>query len=336
MITFANVTYSIYIALIVFIVLVFYTVYIVWKRRVLYRLFAREQMRIILRGIASAGIFREILICISIVLAGFILLRPQWGERIREVKKEGVDMLVAMDVSMSMFAQDVSPNRFSRARDAVKLIAESLRGDRIGLILFAGDSFLQCPLTDDIGAFMMFLDSVGNESIRLQGTDIGGAIDEAQRVFSRKRNTSRILVIITDGEDHEGRVMDAVERFRELEVRIYAVGVGKGRGDLIPLKVNGSSDDMYLKGLDGKLVRSRKHSELLKRISRETGGDYIDITDSISGIYQILDAISALARNEYGSRVIKERKEQYQIFTMILILLLSIEIMIPERRRRKK
>jgi Ca-activated chloride channel family protein len=336
MITFANITYIIYIALIVFIVLVFYAVYIVWKRRVLNRLFTREQMRIILRGIASAGMFREILICISVVLAGFILLRPQWGERVREVKKEGVDMLIAMDVSMSMFARDVSPDRLSRARDAVKLIAESLRGDRIGLILFAGDSFLQCPLTDDIGAFMMFLDSVGNESIRLQGTDIGGAIDEAQRVFSRKRNTSRILVIITDGEDHEGRVMDAVERFRGLEVRIYAVGVGRGSGDLIPLKVNGSSDDMYLKGHDGKLVRTRKRSELLKRISRETGGDYIDINDSLSGIYRILDAISTLAKNEYGSRVIKERREQYQLFTMILIVILSIEIMVPERRRRKR
>jgi Ca-activated chloride channel family protein len=336
MMTFANTKYSIYIALVVFIVLVFYTVYVLWKRRALTRLFAREQMRFMLKGIASAGIFREILLFVSILLAGFILLRPQWGERVREVKKEGVDMMIAMDVSMSMFARDVSPNRLSRAKDAVKLIAESLKGDRIGLILFAGDSFLQCPLTDDIGAFIMFLDSVDNDSIRVQGTNIGGAIDEAQRVFSRKRKTSRILVIITDGEDHEGRAVDAVERFKDLEVRVYTVGVGRGIGDLIPLQVNGSSGDMYLKGLDGKLIRTRKKTDLLRRISRETGGDYVDITDSMSGIYRILDATSELTKNEYGSRVVKERKEQYQIFTIILIVLLSVEIMVPVRRRKKE
>lgn len=334
MITFANITYSIYIAIVVFIVLVFYTVYVLWKRRALSRLFSPEQMELMLRGNASS-IFRELLLFASILLAGFILLRPQWGERVREVKKEGVDMMIAMDVSMSMFAQDVSPNRLGRAKDAVKLLAESLKGDRIGLILFAGDSFLQCPLTDDIGAFMMFLDSAGNDSIRVQGTNLGGAIDEALRVFSRKRKTSRILVIITDGEDHEGRAVDAVEQFRDLEVRIYTVGVGRG-GNLIPLQANESSGDMYLKNRDGKLVRTRKQPELLRRISRETGGEYVDITDSLSGIYRILDALSALAKNEYGARVVKERREQYQIFTIVLVVLLSVEIILPGRRRKKE
>jgi Ca-activated chloride channel family protein len=130
--------------------------------------------------------------------------------------------------------------------------------------------------------------------------------------------------------------VDAVERFKELEVRIYTVGVGRDRGDLIPLQVNGSSGDMYLKGQDGKLIRTRKQPDLLRRISRETGGDYMDITDSLSGIYRILDAISDLTKNEYGSRVVKERKEQYQIFTIILIVLLSVEIMVPGRRRKKE
>jgi Ca-activated chloride channel family protein len=331
MITFGNMKYGLYVALIVGILLILYGIYLLWRWRILSRLFTPEQKLVMLRGRSAVRVVKDALIIVSLIIAGIILLRPQWGERIREVNREGVDVLIALDVSRSMSAQDVSPSRLKRARDTVKLIAECLQGDRIGLILFAGDAFLQCPLTDDIGAFMMFLDSIGHDSVRVQGTDIGRALETARRVFAKRRMTSRVLVVITDGEDHEGKAITAARQFSDLDVKIYTVGIGRNRGEPIPLQ-DSSSGTEYLRDMSGHLVRTQKESGLLREIARETGGFYVDITGNLSGVYRILADLSTLTKNEYGTRVVRERKEQYQIFALLLIIILTGEILLAERR----
>ena len=333
MIVFGNYQYIIYIAAAVAVALGLHVFYIFWKRRIMSLLSLTDAWRSLIRGSRNVSSARHVLIILSIIVSGIVLLRPQWGETTREVRNEGSDVLIALDVSRSMLAQDVAPSRLARAKEAIRWIAESLRGDRIGLILFAGDAFLQCPLTNDTGAFMMFLDSATPDSIPLQGTDFGRVLDEAARVFQKKSLTSKMMVLITDGEDNEGRYDAAVQRLADLDVAVYAVGIGKTSGEVVPLAGDDGSGSAYLRDTGNNLVRSSKNDSLLKQIAAVTRGSYIDITDNLSELGFILQIIDDQQNNQYGSRVIRERKERFQIFAFILAVLLSVEVMLAERKR---
>ncbi|HOW82023.1 MAG TPA: VWA domain-containing protein [Spirochaetota bacterium] len=332
-----NYKYIIYVSLVSFAVLALYVLYLFWRRRALKLLLKNSRVReSLVRGSAAVARAREALIILSILLFAFIFLRPQWGEEVREVNSEGSDVLIALDVSNSMLARDVQPSRLQRAKDAVRWIAESLQGDRIGLVLFAGDAFLQCPLTNDIPAFMMFLDAADPSAIRLQGTDIGRALAEAYRVFEKKRLTSRMLVLITDGEDHEGSAEEAAALFRDLNVSVYSVGIGRDEGEVIPANEDEGSGDNYQHDSSGKLVRTSVNPGLLKKLAAMTGGSYIDITRDFSGLRFILEIIGDQQKNKYGSRIVKERKDRYQIFALILALILAAELALPERESGKR
>ncbi len=331
--TFGSYKYILYIGLISVIVLILHILYFLWRRSTVSRLFKSYGVResILLRTGKILGV-KEILISLSIVFCSICLMLPQWGEIAREVKNEGSDVLIALDVSNSMLARDVKPSRLQRAKGAVKWIATSLKGDRIGLILFAGDAFLQCPLTNDIGAFMMFLESAGPDSIAKQGTDIGRVLQEGFRVFKEKRLTSRIFVLISDGEDHQGWSGQAIESFKELDVSVYTIGVGKESGDFIPTDGDETTEDNYYRDNDGKLIRTKINPGLLKSLAGRTMGSYININDNYSGLKFILEIISDQQKNQYGTRIVKHKKEQYQVFVAILIILLSIELILPERK----
>lgn len=332
--SFGNYKYLIYIALVSFIMLALFIFYLWWKKRAVMHLIKNRNLRnTLLVGSTVRQKITAASVIISIILFSFVLLRPQWGDLVREVNNEGTDLLIALDVSKSMDAQDVSPSRLARAKDAIKVMAESLKGDRAALILFAGESFLQCPLTSDIGAFVMFLNSVNTNSIRLQGTDIGSAIRASLRVFAKRRMTSKILVLITDGEDHEGNYSGEIKKLQELGIAVYTVGIGTQSGDAIPAGDDRSGAG-YFKDDSGKIVQTRKNTGLLKRIADETGGEYLDITDNLSDVYRIMKIISQQEKNQLGSRIVKEKQEQYQIFAFILMIFLSVSIMLPERRSK--
>jgi Ca-activated chloride channel homolog len=333
MFQFGNFKYLVYIATVSGAVLALFVAYLFWKRRAIIMLRRGVAREYLIRGSETMARVRQGLVALAIVLCALVLLRPQWGEVAREVNNEGSDVLIALDVSPSMLARDVSPSRLERAKDAVRWIVESLQGDRVGLILFSGDAFLQCPLTNDYGAFMMFLDAASPDSIYLKGTDIGAALREAHRVFKTKRLTSRILVLITDGEDHEGTAAEAAAEFKEMDVSIYTAGIGRTSGEVIPATGDESATDNYYRDSSGKLVRTRKDVSSLKKIAGVTGGSYIDISDSLSGLKFILEIIGDQHKNKYGTRIIKEPREQYQIFVFILLLALAVELLLPERQK---
>ncbi len=331
--SFGNLEYVVYIVLITLMVAGLYSAYVIWKRRAIRALVTNEPLRkSLLRVSPLRAAVKTLLVMISILLFALVMLRPQWGERTREVRNEGTDLLVALDVSRSMTAKDVAPDRLVRARDAVRMIAESLQGDRAGLILFAGDAFLQCPLTPDMGAFMMFLDAAGPGSVRMQGTDVGAALGAARRVYEKKRLTSKVLVLITDGEDHEGSVMSEAEKLKDMGVSIYTVGVGTRSGGEIPAGGEDESDKSFARDSAGRIITTKKNTGLLEKIARASGGEYLDISGSLSDVYKILRVVSKQEKADFGSRIIKEKKEQYQVFTLILILLLALELLITERR----
>jgi Ca-activated chloride channel family protein len=257
--------------------------------------------------------------CLLLALPLFALaaLGPTRGERSREVENEGADVLIALDVSRSMNAGDVAATRLERAKNAARWIADSLDGGRIGLIVFAGEAFLFCPMTADRGAFLMFLDAAGTDSVNLQGTDIGAVFNEAHRVFKKKPQNSKILVLITDGEDHEGTAFSAVEKFKELGVSVYCAGLGEDEG-------------AFIAGADGNPVKTAKNASFLKKLAGAAGGSYFDISESFSGLRAVISAIDSHKKNHYGSRVLKEPIEYFAPFILPLIFLLALELLLPE------
>ncbi|HDP79481.1 MAG TPA: VWA domain-containing protein [Spirochaetes bacterium] len=281
------------------------------------------------RGSAMVSRLKNALVVLSVALFSFVLLRPQWGELVREERNEGTDLLVAMDVSYSMIARDAGASRLEKAKDAVRLTVGSMKGGRAGLILFSGEAFLQCPLTADVGAFMMFLDAAGTDSIRLKGTSISSALEAAQRVYTRRRMNSRVLVLITDGEDHEGAVMAAARKLSKLDVRVYTLGVGSVSGAELPVPGDGADTGEYYRDTAGKIITSCKNQALLEKIARETGGRYGDITAGLGDVYRVIEALGAGEKNIYGSRIVRERKERYQLFGLVLALLLMLEMALP-------
>jgi Ca-activated chloride channel family protein len=330
MISFLNYDYIAYIFITAAVIIAFHLFYSIWRRMAVRSAIGDSNAaKRIVAGYYSRVLIKEILILFAVIVSALVFLAPGWGERVKETSNEGTDVLIALDVSRSMLATDVDPSRLAKAKSAVKLIAESLTGDRIGLIIFAGDAFLQCPLTNDIGAFMMFLDSVGPDSVQIQGTDMGRMLAEAGRVYQKKRLTSRMLIVITDGEDHEGGVDAEAAKFRDMGVSVYAAGIGRD-GDLIPAD---GEDGSFYRDSSGALVKTGKNEDLLKQLADKTGGFYIDITDNFSGLGRIINLIEGKEKTFYGSKMIKEKIDRTYIFLLILIILLGVEMVIPERKK---
>ena len=332
MIDFGNSQYAVYIIVPAMLVLIFLIVYALWRRRAVSLVLGRNYKKsTLLKGNYKLIFFKEVLTGIAVAAAAVVLLRPMWGEEVKEVEYEGTDVVIALDVSRSMKAGDVSPDRLTKGKDAVRRIAESLKGDRIGLIVFAGDAFLMCPLTSDIPSFLMFLDAADTDSIRVQGTNIPAVLKEGERVFTRKRLTSKMLIIITDGENHEKGIETALKFYRDMGISVYTVSVGAG-GDYIPV-YNGSSAGSLMRDQSGNLVKSIPDREFLKRISSDTGGDFIDISKNLSGLRHIYNEISKQQKQLFGQGIVKEKKERTWIFLLILIFILSSEVLTGERRK---
>lgn len=331
MIAFSNHNYIAYVFIAGSAVIAFHIFYSIWRRMAVKSALSDSgEAKRIVAGLYSRILIKEILIFLAVIVSCFVLLGPGWGEKMRETTNEGTDVLVALDVSRSMLAKDADPSRLEKAKSAVRLIAGSLNGDRIGLIIFAGDAFLQCPLTTDTGAFLMFLDSVSPDSMNVQGTDMGKMLAEAGKVYKKKRLTSRMLIVITDGEDHEGGVDAEAEKFKEMGVSVYTAGIGRN-GDLIPAEGSGDTGSFY-RDSGGSLVKTRKNEDLLKQLADKTGGFYIDITDNFSGLGRILNLIEGKENTYYGSRMVKEKIDRTYIFLLVLIILLALEMFIQERK----
>ena len=331
MISFSNEKYSVYIVLTTLVLLLFFLVYSYMRRRIVRLVSGRHHRKVHFVSGSYSGLFvKEVLLVLAVLSLTIAMLGPQWGREETEKKNEGTDLLVALDVSRSMLAADAGSSRLDRARRAIRLIAESLDGDRIGLVVFSGDAFLMCPLTTDTGAFMMFLDNAGPESITLEGTDMGRMFEEALRVFEKKRLTSRMLVVITDGEDHEGRASAGADRLRDADIAVYTLGVGLDSGEFIPRR---EGDGSYYRDRGGELVRTKSDSGLLKKLSTDTGGKYIDITGSFSGLDVILDAVAGQQERSTGSRRVRQYKDRSWIFILAAVIFMSAEMVIFTTRR---
>ncbi len=276
---------------------------------------------------------KDLILIAALLFMALALIRPQWGFKWQEVKRQGLDILIAVDTSNSMLAEDVKPNRIARAKLAIKDFVKKIRGDRIGLIAFSGTAFLQCPLTADYAGFLLTLQDVDADTIPVGGTSISRAIYTALNSYEGGKGKYKILIIITDGEDLEGGVDEAVERAKQDNVMISCVGIGTPEGELIPLKGEEGKKG-FLKDAEGNVVKTRLDEETMKKIALSTGGVYVRSTGAEFGLDLIYEEkLSKLEKQDFESKMEKQYNERFQIPLAIAFVLLLLEPMLGDRRR---
>ncbi|MEJ6734620.1 MAG: VWA domain-containing protein [Flavobacteriales bacterium] len=267
----------------------------------------------------------------SLILA---LANPQFGSKLEEVKREGIDIMIAIDLSNSMLAQDLPPNRLERAKQSISRMIDRLEGDRIGLVVFAGDAYVQLPITTDYSAAKLFLSTINTEIVPTQGTAIGKAIDLCIKSFDFKNGQSKSIIVITDGENHED---DAIEKAKEANkkgVIIHTIGMGSEEGGPIPLKNNRGQIKSYQKDNNGETVITKLNETMLKQIAASGNGSYIRANSTKSGLDALFNEINKMEKNKIDSKVFTDYKDRFQWLLGFSILLLLIEVILLERKNK--
>ncbi len=280
------------------------------------------------RASTSRGWIKLVFLSLAIFFFAIGLSRPQMGARIKEVEGRGIEIMIAVDVSNSMLAQDYSPNRLERAKLAISRLTDKLREDRIGLIVFAGQAFVQLPVTTDYVSAKMFLNSIDNKTVPVQGTSLSEAINLAIKSFSAEsQDRGRAMILITDGENHEVDPIEAASNARELGISVYTIGIGSVEGKPIPMP-NGE----LLKDKDGNIVVSKLDEKTLIGVAEAGGGKYIRAGNNDFGLEAIVNQIKTMDKQNFKSVVFEDFNEQYMYFFAIALFFFLLDFLITERK----
>lgn len=330
MLYFANTIYLLLIPL-VLLIPVGYAVQRRLRRNRLRRFGDEELVRQLMPSYSGTkGWVRTILTTVALFFFLVGLARPQIGAKLSEHEARGAEIMICLDVSNSMLAEDYSPNRLDRAKLAISRIVDRLQDDRIGLIVFAGSSFVQLPITTDYVSAKMFLNTIDTQSVPIQGTAMGDAIFTALRSFSAQSEKSRAMILITDGENHEDDAVDAARQAAEMGVKVYTIGVGSAQGQPIPM------DGDLLKDREGNIVVTRLDESTLQQVAQAGGGAYVHAGNEEFGLNPIIDDIRKMEDEEFSSVVFEEFDEQYMYFFAIAFALLVLEMLIGDRKWKKQ
>ncbi|MCY3869998.1 MAG: VWA domain-containing protein [Gemmatimonadetes bacterium] len=305
------------------------------KRRALYAFGAPELMNKLASGVSHMrqGI-KSALMCIGFVFLVLALVQPQFGTELELIHRRGVDLVIVLDTSLSMLAEDIKPNRLDRARFEIEGLIDRLEGDRIGLVAFAGYSHVLCPLTLDYGAAKMFLGQADVTSISEQGTAVAEAIHAAIRGFGSRNGKYKALILITDGENHSGDPIAAARAAAEEDVRIFAVGVGTADGELIPIRSGDRID--YLKDAGGKIVKTRLDESTLKEIARVTDGLYVRASGGGIGLQAVHERIAEMEKRDLGTQRYAQYIHRFQWPLAFALLCFVSEALLSDRRRSEE
>ena len=264
----------------------------------------------------------------ALALLIVMLARPQFGTKINNEQRVGIETIIAMDISNSMMAEDITPSRLDRSKMMVENLVDHFTNDKIGLIVFAGDAFVQLPITSDYVSAKMFLSSIDPSMMATQGTDIARAIDMAAHSFTQEEGIGKAIIVITDGEDHEGGALEAAKAAKEAGMRVYVLGVGSTKGSPIPIPGTGD----YMKDNTGNTVMSALNEEMCRQVAQAGGGAYIHVENNSAAQDQLDNELDKLAKKETTSTVYSEFDEQFQAVAILALLLLILEICIFDRR----
>jgi Ca-activated chloride channel family protein len=266
------------------------------------------------------------LLLTALALLIVMLARPQMGTKISHEKRTGIETIIALDISNSMLAEDVSPSRLDRAKMMVENLVDHFTNDKIGLIVFAGEAYVQLPITSDFVSAKMFLSSIEPGLIETQGTDIAAAVNMATHSFTQEEGVGKAVIVITDGEDHEGGALEAAQEAKEKGMRVYVLGIGSSKGSPIPIP--GTSD--YMKDNSGETVMSALNEDMCKQVAAAGGGAYIHVENNSNAQEQLNRELDKLAKKEISSTVYSDFDEQFQAVGILVLLLLIAEICILE------
>ena len=264
----------------------------------------------------------------ALALLIVMLARPQFGTKINNEQRVGIETIIAMDISNSMMAEDITPSRLDRSKMMVENMVDHFTNDKIGLIVFAGDAFVQLPITSDYVSAKMFLSSIDPSMMATQGTDIARAIDMATHSFTQEEGIGKAIIVITDGEDHEGGALEAAKAAKDAGMRVYVLGVGSTKGSPIPIPGTGD----YMKDNTGNTVMSALNEDMCRQVAQAGGGAYIHVENNSAAQDQLDKELDKLAKKETTSTVYSEFDEQFQAVAILALLLLILEICVFDRR----
>lgn len=268
-----------------------------------------------------------------IVLALLIvaLARPQYGAKEQTVKRQGIEVIFALDISNSMLAEDVAPNRLERAKQVLSKLIDQMQDDKVGMVVFAGDAFIQLPITCDYISAKMFLQNISPDLIKTQGTAIGSALQTSVRAFGGESDASRVIILITDGENHEDNAQNIAEQVKTQGIQIIVAGIGKPEGSPIP--VPGTNN--FRKDRNGNVVVSKLNEDMCREIAKAGGGIYVRCDNTNTAMRTIQKEIDTLAKSEIETKIYTDYNEQYQSFVLLALFLLLVDFFIFNRKNKR-
>ncbi len=272
-----------------------------------------------------------LLLALAFMIVG--LARPQFGAKLQKTKRQGVEIIIALDVSNSMMSEDIQPNRLERAKRAISRLTERLSNDKIGLIVFAGDAYVQIPITTDYNSAKMFLSAINTSVVPKQGTAIGAAINLASSSFSPQTETSKAIVVITDGENHEDDAIGSAKTANENGIVVHAIGMGLPQGGPIPVYSGGGQKD-FMRDREGNVIITRLDEKMLQDIALSGSGTYVRANNTEVGINKIFDEVSKMEKTELETRTYSDYNDQFIYFYIVALVLLAIEFLIMERKNK--
>lgn len=321
-----------------FLILIFLlTVFVFWAISRKKKLLARfGDLPLIMKNAPYISFARQrtklVILLLGLVLAVLALARLQFGTHLELLKREGIDIVVALDLSNSMLARDMKPNRMEKAKQEIRGIIERLKGDRIGLIAFAGEGFIQCPLTLDYSAARFLLSAMDNSTVSVQGTSLTSAIEMASKSFNQKERKHKVLLLLTDGEDHEGGAIEAAEAARKEGIKIYTVGIGNPAGEPIPILDRQGQQLGFKKDKNGEVIVSKLDDITLQKIALATGGKYYHASAGEIELDKIFDEINDMEKKELEGTLVTRFDDRYQWPLLLAIFLIAGEFFLSEKK----
>lgn len=305
--------------------------FLVWRKRAI----SRYGDRAVIRGLMPEAstpkmVLKFAFLMVALAFLVLTIAGPQTGSRIEKVKRTGIDLIIALDVSNSMMAEDIKPNRLERAKQAISRLIDRLDGDRIGIIVFAGKAYTQLPITTDYAAAKMFISAINTSVVPVQGTAVGDAIELAVKNFGASKN-NKALIIITDGEDHQGSVLEQAENATQQGVILYTIGMGLPEGAPIPI-YNGNVMTGFRKDGEGNPIVSRLDETLLQQLATIGKGMYVRASNSETGLKQIFDDLNKIQASEIETKQFSDYEARFQYFLALTLLILIIDLFVFERK----
>ena len=308
-----------------------------WRKKAL-KAFGDNELvnRLMINFSKKRKIIKNLLFILMLIFLIIGISNPQIGTKIEEVKREGVDLIIAIDLSNSMMAEDIKPNRLERAKQAISKLIEQLKGDRIGLVVFAGEAYVQLPITTDYSAANLFLSSINSSVVPTQGTEISKAIDLSIESFNIENGQNKAIIIITDGENHDEKAIESAKKSNELGIIIHTLGMGLSKGGPIPIYNNYGTQNGFRKDREGNTIVSKLNENLLIQIANAGKGKYTRANNSKAGLSTLFTEINKMEKKEIGTMIFTEYKDQFQLFLIIALVLLIFDLFLLERKNNWK